>query len=109
MQTKKRSRLKYILAFGIPFVICFILSFLFYVFNNEDFKKGLDKGFAEGFEREFIAGCTSGGAPEENCQCVFNELQKKHSFTELTLWGAEVEQTADKAADACGFEPKEAP
>jgi len=105
MKAQSRSRRKYILAFGIPFVVCFALGLLLAAFNSQHSRQNHEQEW----ERQFVEDCSSGHLPQAACQCVFHELRKKHSVSELNQWRlvgspAQIDQSADEAAEACGLE-----
>jgi len=93
---------KGLLIFSVCCVVGFILGLLPHC------SKGLEKGYEQGFKREFVASCAEGDLPESTCQCVYAELRKKYSMVEMTQWSitGSPEDLADEAALACNLEPK---
>jgi hypothetical protein len=67
-----------------------------------------DGGISAKTEKEFVAGCTDAGQPENGCECIVDELKKqgvdtKKKFEQLS----EDIQNAAKSSDPAGAIPDE--
>jgi len=59
--------------------------------------------FNKNFEHGFVTSCSEGNLSEAFCQCLYTEIQKKHSIITMTkssITGFS-EKAVDKAALAC--------
>jgi len=89
----------------LSFTACFILAFAFAALPT--CSKSFEQGYEQGFEREFVASCPGDELPETVCQCLYTELRKKHSMSDMTKWSISgfPEEVVDEAASACNLEP----